>query len=205
LEFSFSYWVLSDGDIYVKGEDKMPSPLGVLIALLFVIILGVTLFWMLRLPRPMAQEVARAVFSVQATRCIVVPILDLFYTERAVELACRMGKQQNAGVVLAYIIEVSRLVTLDSPDTPEVEARAELALKHARTIVERHGLKATTTSVHAREAGEGITQIVHKYGGDIVVLGVQAVERHLPSIFARTADALMKHPPCEVLIDSMPG
>jgi len=183
----------------------MPHPLGVLIALMFVLILGFTLFWMLHLPTPMAQEVARAVFSVQASRCIVVPILDLFYTERAVELACRMGKQQEAGIVLAYIVEVPRLVTLDSPLPPEIEERSRQALKHARTIVERHGLKAMTTMLRAREANEGIGRIVQTYHGDIVVLGVQAVERHLPSIFTRTADALMRRPPCEVLIDSMPG
>ena len=40
--------------------------------------------------------------------------------------------------------------------------------------------------------------------GDIVVLGVQAAERHMPSIFTRTAEALLRRPPCEVLIDSMP-
>jgi nucleotide-binding universal stress UspA family protein len=183
----------------------MPHPLGVLIALMFVLILGGTLFWMLRLPSPMAQEVARAVFSVHATRCIIVPILDLFYTERAVELACRMGKQQNAGIVLVYIVEVPRLVTLDSPLPQDVEERSEQALKHAKAIVERHGLKPMTTMLRAREANEGIGHIVQMYKGDIVVLGVQAVERHLPSIFTRTADALMRRPPCEVLIDSMPG
>lgn len=183
----------------------MPHPLGITIALLFVLILGGTLFWMLRLPTAMTQEVARAVFSVQATRCIIVPILDLFYTERAVELACRMGKQQNAAIVLAYIVEVPRLVALDSELPPEIEDRAQQALKHARSIVERHGLKAMPTILRAREASEGIGQIVQSYHGDFVVLGVQAVERHLPSIFTRTADALMRRPPCEVLIDSMPG
>jgi nucleotide-binding universal stress UspA family protein len=153
----------------------------------------------------MAHEVARAVFSVQATRCIIVPILDVFYTERAVELACRMGKLQNAGIVLAYIVEVPRLMTLDSPLPPEVDERAQQALKHAKSIVERHGLKARVATMPAREASEGIGQIVQTYQGDIVVLGVQAVERHVPSIFTRTAEALMRHPPCEVLIDSMPG
>jgi nucleotide-binding universal stress UspA family protein len=183
----------------------MSHPLGVFIALGFIAVLISTLFWMLRLPRPMAQEVARAVFSVQATRCIVVPILDLFYTERAVELACRMGKSQNANIVLAYIVEVPRLVALESPIPVEVEDRAKQALLHAQTIVERHGLKAISTTARAREANEGISQIVLKYRGDIIVLGVQAVERHVPSIFTRTADALMRRPPCEVLIDSMPG
>jgi len=183
----------------------MPHPLGVLIAFLFITVLGLTLFWMLRLPRAMTQEVARAVFSVQASRRIIVPILDLFYTERAVELACRMGKQQNADIVLAYIVEVPRLVALDSPVSPEIDERAKQALVHARNIVELHGLKAISTTARAREANEGIGQIVQRYKGDIVVLGVQAVERHVPSIFARTADALMRRPPCEVLIDSMPG
>jgi nucleotide-binding universal stress UspA family protein len=183
----------------------MPHPLGVLIALLFVIILGGTLFWMLRLPSPMAQEVARAVFSVHASRCIIVPILDLFYTERAVELACRMGKQQNASIVLAYIVEVPRLMTLDSPLPADIGERSQQALKHAQAIVERHGLRCMTTTLRAREANEGIGQIVQLYKGDIVVLGVQAAESHLPSIFTRTADALMRRPPCEVLIDSVPG
>jgi nucleotide-binding universal stress UspA family protein len=182
----------------------MPHPLGIAIAFMFIIILGATLFWMLRLPTAMTQEVARAVFSVQATRCIIVPILDLFYTERAVELACRMGKQQNAAIVLAYIVEVPRLVTLDSPLTSDIEGRSQQALKHAQAIVERHGLKCMSTTLRAREANEGIGQIVQVYKGDIVVLGVQAAERHLPSIFTRTADALMRRPPCEVLIDSVP-
>jgi nucleotide-binding universal stress UspA family protein len=183
----------------------MPHPLGVLIALAFALMLGSTLFWMLRLPVPMAQEVARAVFSVDAARCIVVPILDLFYTERAVELACRMGRQQNAGIVLAYVVEVPRLLTLDTPLTPEVEERSQQALRHARSIVARHGLKVETTTVRAREAGEGIGRVVEAYKGDMVVLGMQTVEHRVPGVFARTADALLRHPPCEVLIDSMPG
>ncbi len=183
----------------------MPHPLGVTIALVFVVTLGFTLFWMLRLPRAMEQEVARAVFSVDAARCIVVPILDLFYTERAVELACRMGRQQSASIVLAYVVEVPRLLTLDSPLPAEVVERAQQALRQARSIVERHGLKASTTTVNAREADEGITQAVQTYQADMVVLGMQTVEHRVPTVFARTADALMRRPPCEVLIDSVPG
>ncbi len=183
----------------------MPHPLGVLIAFIFIAILALTLFWMLHLPKAMTQEVARAVFSVQATRRIIVPILDLFYTERAVELACRMGKQQNADIVLAYIVEVPRLVTLNSALPPEIEERARQALQHAQSIVARHGLKCITTVLRAREASDRINMAVRTYEGDIVVLGVQASDRPLPSIFTRTAEALMRHPPCEVLIDSVPG
>ena len=182
----------------------MPHPFGVFIALAFVLTLGLTLSWMLRVPRPMAQEVARAVYSVDAARCIVVPILDLYYTERAVELSCRLGRQQNANIVLAYIVEVPRLLTLDAPLPREVEERAQKALEHAKSIVERHGLRVLTATVRARETSEGIGKAVETYQGDIVVLGMRTVEHRVPGVFARTADALMRHPPCEVLIDSVP-
>jgi nucleotide-binding universal stress UspA family protein len=182
----------------------MPHPLGVLISLFFIVTLGLTLSWMLRLPRPMAQEVARAVYSVGAARCILVPILDLFYTERAVELACRLGRQQGATIVLAYVVEVPRLLTLDSPLPAEVDKRALDAMKHAQSIVKRHDLPVTTTTIRAREASEKIGEAVKIYQADVIVLGIQTAEHRVPGIFTRTADALTRRPPCEVLIDSVP-
>jgi nucleotide-binding universal stress UspA family protein len=182
----------------------MPHPLGVLISMAFIVILGSALFWMLRLPGPMAQEVARAVYSVGSARCILVPVLELFYTERAVELACRLGRQQGAKIALAYIVEVPRLLTLDAPLPEGMEEQAQKALKHARSIVERHDLPVITTTVRAREVSEGISEAVKTYQADVIVLGIQAAEHRVPGIFTRTADALMRRPPCEVLIDSVP-
>jgi len=66
---------------------------------------------MLHIPRAMTQEVARAVFSVDARAASSFPSWTCFYTERAVELACRMGKRQNAQIILAYVVEVPRLLT----------------------------------------------------------------------------------------------
>jgi hypothetical protein len=39
----------------------------------------------------------------------------------------------------------------------------------------------------------------------LVVLGVQFAENRVPGIFTRTADALLRRPPCEVIIDTMPA
>ncbi|MCS7252487.1 MAG: universal stress protein [Armatimonadota bacterium] len=180
-------------------------PLGVAIAILFIIILGVVLFWMLHLPQPMPQEVARAVYSVEAIRKIVVPILDLYYSERAVELACRLGKLHNAELVLIYIVEVPRLLTLDSPLPSNIEGRAKMALEGAKRIAERHAIKATTDIIRAREANEGIRKAVQAYHGDMVVLGMQLAKDRPPTLFARTVEALLRQPPCEVVIDSVPA
>jgi len=179
-------------------------PLGVFIAIAFLATLFTVLFWMLRLPQPLPQEVARAVYSVEAARTILVPILDLFYSERGVELACRLGRHQNATLVLAYIVEVPRLLTLDAPLPSEVEGQAQKALAHAQRIVERHGLRAVTDIIRTREADEGIRKAVRAYQADLVVLGTKFAERRVPTVFTRTAESLLRHPPCEVIIDSVP-
>ncbi len=182
-----------------------PHPLGVLIAIGFLVTLGVTLFWMLRLPQPLPQEVARAVYSVEAARTILVPILDLFYSERAVELACRLGRTQNATIVLAYTVEVPRVLTLDAPLPSEVDNRAQKALEHAKRIAERHGLKAVSDIVRAREADEGIRRAARTYQVDMIVLGVKFAENRVPGLFTRTAESLLRHPPCELIIDTVPA
>ncbi|MFA4016919.1 MAG: hypothetical protein RUDDFDWM_002031 [Candidatus Fervidibacterota bacterium] len=187
-------------------ENQFAShPLGVLIAVTFVVMLCATLFWMLYLPRSLPKEAARAVSSVNAARVIIVPILDLNYSERAVELACRLGKPHNAMLVLAYIIEVPRLLTLDSELPEEVERNAEVALDRAQQIVKLHGLSAHTEKIRSREASEGIRKAVQSYGGDLVVLGIQMAKDKPPTVFARTVEALLRRPPCEILIDTVPA
>jgi hypothetical protein len=115
---------------------------------------------MLRLPPPLSQDVARAVFSVEATRCIVVPILDLVYSERAVELACRLGQHQGA-----YIVEVPWVLALDTPLSREVEERAALALAEARQIMALHRLRGISMVVPAREVAGGIRRMVRASRG----------------------------------------
>jgi nucleotide-binding universal stress UspA family protein len=94
---------------------------------------------------------------------------------------------------------------LDAPLPPEVNERAQKALEHAQRIVERHGLKAVTEIVRAREADEGIRRTARNYQADLVVLGVQFAENRVPGLFTRTAESLLRRPPCEVIIDGVPA
>jgi nucleotide-binding universal stress UspA family protein len=183
-------------------------PLGVFIAVTFVVVLCATLLWMLLLPQQLSEEVAKAVVSVETARVIVVPILDLYYSERAVELACRLGKPHNATLVLAYILEVPRVLTLDADLPDEIKNRAKDAIEHAKQIVKLHGLNAhpePREPIRSREASEGIRKVVKSYGGDLVVLGIQMAKDKPPTIFTRTVEALLRRPPCEILIDIVPA
>ena len=178
------------------------SALGTIVAAAFAIPMVALLLWMLRIPRPVPQEVARAVRSVGAVRTILVPILEHYYSERAVELASRLGETQKAVILLGYVIEVPRTLSLGVP-LPGAEEPANAALGEAKTIVRMHGLEAQAEIIRAREAGEGIARVARDRGVDLIVMGISPGERLTEGSAARTAEALFRHAPCEVILDRL--
>ncbi len=178
------------------------SVLGVILAAVFAIPMAALLLWMLRVPRPVPQEVARAVRSVGAVQRILVPILEHYYSERAVELASRLGEMQKARILLGYVVEVPRTLSLGVP-LPQAEEQAALALEEAKTIVRMHGLEAHAEIIRAREAGEGIARVARDRGVDLIVMGISPGERLTEGSAARTAESLFRHCPCEVIIDRL--
>jgi len=178
------------------------SVLGAILAAAFAIPMAALLVWMLRVPRPVPQEVARAVRSVGAVQTILVPILEHYYSERAVELASRLGQMQKARILLGYVVEVPRTLSLGVP-LPTVEEQANRALAEAVTIVKMHALEAKVEIIRAREAGEGIARVARDRGVDLIVLGISPEVGLTEGSAARCAEGLFRHAPCEVIIDRL--
>jgi len=184
------------------SEPLHPSLLGGILAAVFAIPMAALLIWMLRLPRPVPQEVARAVRSVGAVQTILVPILEHYYSERAVELASRLGQMQKATILLGYVVEVPRTLPLGVP-LPQVEEQAREFLAQAKTICGMHALQAQVELLRVREVGEGIARVARDRGVDLIVLGISPGERLSEGSTARTAESLLRHAPCEVIIDRL--
>ena len=178
------------------------NPIGAILAAAFAIPMAALLIWMLRIPRPVPQDVARAVRSVGAVQTILVPILEHYYSERAVELASRLGAMQKARILLGYVVEVPRTLSLGVP-LPQVEEQANRALKEAKQIVAMHALEAQVEIIRARDAGEGIARVARDRGVDVIVLGISPGERLTEGSVARCAESLFRHAPCEVIIDRL--
>ncbi len=178
------------------------SVLGAILATGFASAMAALLLWMLRLPRPVSLEVARAVRSVGAVRTILVPILEEYYSERAVELASRLGQEQKAKILIGYIIEVPRTLSLGVP-LPDAEERGGRALDQAKQIVALHALEAQAEFVRAREAGEGIARVARDHDVDLIVLGISPDTGLIEGSTARVAESLFRHAPCEVIIDRL--
>lgn len=178
--------------------------LGTLMAMLFASTMGAFLWWMLHPPRPVGEAAAKARHSLFAVKKILVPTSGHHYSERGVELACRLGHEQKSDIFLAYIMEIPRTMPLGIP-LPDLEEKAKEALERAESIVVLHGLRTDKMIHRARIAGEEIARIAKEKDVDMIVLGIRSQVGLTENILGRTSDVILRHAPCEVIIDKLPG
>ena len=126
---------------------------GIILAAGFAVSMSCLLGWMLSVPPQITAAAAKAHRGVGAIKRILVPTIGSPYSERGVELACRLGVEQKAEIILAYIIEIPRTLELDHP-LPQAEAKANETLQRAGSIVTLKGLKPVEKIDRARIAGE---------------------------------------------------
>jgi nucleotide-binding universal stress UspA family protein len=178
--------------------------LGAALAVLFSISMGGLLWWMLHPPRQIQPAVAKAHYAVGAFKRILVPTSGAPYSEKGIELACRLGTEQEAEIVLTYVLEIPRTLPLNAP-IPEAERQAQEALQRGKGIVELHHLTAILRLERAREAGEGIVKVAKDNDVDVVVMGMRPTWRGTQAGWGKTTDILLRKAHCEVVIDKLPG
>lgn len=177
---------------------------GTLLALMFSSSMGFLLWWMLHPPRQVGEAAAKARHSLFAVKKILVPTSGFPYSERGVELACRLGQKQSAEIFLTYIMEVPRTMPLGVP-LPDLEQKAKESLDRAESIVVLHGLKTEKMIHRARIAGEEIARIAREKDVDMIVLGIRSHIGLTENLLGHTSDVILRLSPCEVIIDKLPG
>jgi len=175
-------------------------PLGLIMAVVFAVSMGGLMWWMFKLPPYLPAPVAKARVSVEAIKCILVPTVGTAFAGREVELACRLGEDQKAQILLTYLLEVPRTLPLGAP-MPDEEAQGMEALKMAKTIVDLHRLPSTVKVLRARVAGQEIVREAAEQDVDMIIVGMRPGMGLAYETFARTMDVLMRKAPCELLVD----
>lgn len=178
------------------------NPIGIFLAIVFVVSMGLLFFWMFKVPRAMPHDVATVRRSVAAMQRILVPVSGKIASERAVELACRLGANQRAEIVLAYIMEVPFTLSLGTP-LPAEETRGQEALRTAQFIVEQHGLPVKTKIIPHRYAWGGILHLAKEEMVDALVMNVGEGRLGQAEGMGRTAQEVLKRAECEVILDKV--
>jgi len=178
------------------------SFLGVVLAFAFASSMGMLLWWMLHVPRAIPLAVARARRTVGAVKKILVPTSGTFYSERGIELACRLGEEQKAEILLVNVIEVPRTLPLDAP-LPEAEIKAGDVIKRGEEIVTLRGLPVKAEVKRGRVAGEEIIRAAKDWEADLIVMGIRSQIRMAQDILGRSSDLVLRRAPCEVIVDKL--
>jgi len=135
---------------------------------------------MFRLPPQIPQTVARARRSYGSVKSILVPTIGTFYSSRGIELACRLGMEQKAEIILTYLLEIPMISPLNVR-TPEIEKSAKEILENGRQLVHLHGLPCKTKIQRARSAGTGIIHAAQDERADMIVMGIKTKSRGGPA------------------------
>jgi len=176
--------------------------LGALLAFLFSASMGTLLWWMFHVPKAIPLAAAKARRAVGAIKKILVPTSGTYYSERGIELACRLGEEQKAEIYLINVIEVPRTLPLEAP-MPETEVKAKDIIKEGETIVNLRGLQVKGEVRRGRIAGEEIIRAAKDWDADLIVMGIRTNIRMAQEILGRTSDLVLRRAPCEVILNRL--
>ncbi len=179
------------------------TPMGIGIAAGFLLSLGAILWWMLHPPSEVQAAVAHATRGVSAIRRILVPVRGSAYNERAVELACRLGADQKAKIVVAHVIEVPLSLPLSTALEDETQRGQEI-LERARGIVEHHGMESEAVVRKERDVARGILRVAQDLQCDMVVLGINPKNLAAGESVGKATEQLLRKSRIEVIVDMHP-
>jgi nucleotide-binding universal stress UspA family protein len=177
------------------------NPLGILLAVAFIMAMAGTLGWMLRVPPPAPRGATSTVRSLESIRKILVPVLDLGASVRAVELAARLNEGHKAEMLIVYVHEIPLQAPLMMP---EKDPRIQRALDAAAFIATQHNIEPRTRVNVARQAGHRIVEIAREEATDLIVMGISRQNRPNEGPLGRIAEHVFRNAPCEILVDRVP-
>jgi len=181
-----------------------PAPQVTLLGALMALIFGGSMFsiiwWMLHPPPQVPLSVAKARVAVSAIKKIIVPTTGTTYAEKAVELACRLGKEQKAEIIVTYVIEVPFTLPLNAEMKKSMTIARDV-LSRAEEIVRHNHLPVRAKVERARQVGEGIIRLAKEEGADLIVIGIRPMMGIPEKIMGRTSEAILRKAPCEVIVD----
>ncbi len=180
------------------------STLGLIIAGVFLTSIVSLLWWMLHVPPIIPQIAARARREVEALKSILIPTQGMAYSERGVEVACRLGAEQSATLIFTYIVEVPRTLPLNA-EMQDEDKNAREAITHAEELATLHKMKSVSLIVRSRSAGEEIVKLAKEQDADVIIMGIRQHVGLKENILGRTSDTILRKAPCEVIIDKLPG
>lgn len=177
-------------------------PLGTLLALIFTVSVTSILWWMLH--PPAQKEILEKVQEVTevakaALGQILVGFSGTAFSEKVLAMGCELAREEKAPLAAVYVMELPMTLPLDAT-VPHEEARAQAILERAHTLASQKGINLRTELRRARRAGRAIVEASQARPTRTIILGVAERVNLEDRLFGSTAEFVLRHAPCEVLV-----
>lgn len=130
---------------------------------------------------------------------ILVPVTGTQADEEAIELACRLAKQDKGEIHAVYIITMKRDLPLDAEIETEIQ-KAEDILASIETVAATENYKVATEVLQAREAGPAIVNEAAEREVDLILMGIAYKVRFGEFSLGEVVPYVLKNSPCRVIL-----
>jgi nucleotide-binding universal stress UspA family protein len=159
--------------------------------------------------RTEVQEVAsvsrteREIEAMAGLRSLLVPINGTPVTLGALSLATKLAQLSKGRVSAVYVIEVARHLPLEAELPDEIE-QSERIFAGAREAFRDRTTSIEFALLQARHAGATIVDEAVNIQADAIVLGVPEKHHADDPALGATADFILNHAPCRVILYRAP-
>lgn len=181
------------------------TPIGAVIALVYVSTISGIIWWMLHIPAAgdVGQHVARIRRETSRFARIVVPVQGDFVSDRLVALASQMARFRGARMDVLYVVEVPQQFPIDAVSEDQ-ERSARETFERAARIASKYDVKISKSIQRARQAGPSIVQYARDHNADLLMMGDVPNRNRRGTRYARSVEYVFENAPCEVIIDRPP-
>ena len=141
--------------------------------------------------------------SFAGARALLVPINGTTVTLGALTLAARLAQMNRGKVFAIYVIEVARHLPLEAELPDEID-RSEAIFAQARDALHERHTVVEFALLQARNAGATIVDEAVNVQADAIVLGIGEKHHVGDATLGQTAEYVLKHAPCQVLLCRTP-
>ena len=174
---------------------------GIIVAILILVAIVSTLWWMLHPPASFVQKLAKeAETSLERmVGSIVVVFSQDILSGHMMALAAKLARGEKSELVAAYVIEVP--YTLPPDAEMPIEERAALdALGAAETIATNTDVNLRTDIIKARSTKQAVLDLAKREKANLIILGSFREGKYTGAPLGRTIEEIAADAKCDVLI-----
>jgi nucleotide-binding universal stress UspA family protein len=150
-----------------------------------------------------SQRTQLEIEAMAGARSFLVPINGTTVTLGALSLASRLAQLNKGKIFAIYVIEVARNLPLEAELPDEIE-RSEEIFARAREVLKDRNAPVEFALLQARNAGATIVDEAVNIQADAIVLGIAEKYHAGDVVLGQTAEFILKHAPCQVLLCRAP-